>query len=124
MRVLVIDDTHHVRAAIKSALEANGYGVVAVENGPLGLRAFGQAVFNVAIIDIFMPDMDGITLVKELRRRSPHLPIVVISGGTYGAVTIEILTTTSGFSGLAYLQKPFRPDQLIAAMNEAVRAAA
>jgi DNA-binding response OmpR family regulator len=123
MRVLVIDDASPVRTAITCALEANGYNVVAVENGARGLRAFGHSVFNVAIVDIFMPEMDGITLVKELRRRSPHLPIVVISGGTYGAVTIELLTTTSGLSGLAYLQKPFRPDQLIAAMKEAVRSA-
>ncbi len=123
MRVLVVDDTSHVRAAIKTALEVNNYDVVAVETGPKGLRAFDQNAFDVAIIDVFMMEMDGMTLIKELRRRAPRLPIVVISGGTYGETALDILTTASGLTGVAYLQKPFRPEQLIAAIEKAVHGA-
>ncbi len=123
MRILVVDDTSHVRAAIKAALEVNNHDVVAVATGPLGLRAFDQKAFDAAIVDVFMLEMDGMTLIKELRRRAPHLPIVVISGGIYGETALDILTTASGLTGVVYLQKPFRPDQLIAAIEKAVRSA-
>ena len=121
MRILVIDDTRHVRAAIKTALEVANHDVVAVETGPLGLRAFDEEAFDAAIVDVFMLEMDGMTVIKELRRRAPRLPIVVISGGVYGETALDILTTASGLTGVAYLQKPFRPDQLIAALEKAVR---
>jgi DNA-binding response OmpR family regulator len=123
MRILVVDDASHVRAAIKTALEVANHDVVAVETGPLGLRAFDQKAFDAVIVDVFMLEMDGMTLIKELRRRAPRLPIVVISGGIYGETALDILTTASGLTGVAYLQKPFRPDQLIAAIEKAVRGA-
>jgi DNA-binding response OmpR family regulator len=123
MRILVIDDVHHVGAAIKAALEVANHDVLAVETGPLGVRAFDEKAFDAAIVDVFMLEMDGMTLIKELRRRAPRLPIVVISGGTYGATALDILITASGLTGVAYLQKPFRPEQLIAALDKAVRGA-
>lgn len=123
MRILVVDDNSHVRVAIKTALEVNNHDVVAVGTGPRGLRAFDQKAFDAAIVDVFMLEMDGMTLIKELRRRAPHLPIVVISGGIYGENALDILTAASGLTGVAYLQKPFRPDQLIAAIEKAVRGA-
>jgi len=123
MRILVIDDDRHVRAAIKTALDAANHDVITVETGPQGLRAFDEKAFDAAIVDVFMLEMDGMTLIKELRRRAPRVPIVVISGGTYGATALDILTTASGLTGVAYLQKPFRPDQLIAAVEKAVRGA-
>jgi CheY-like chemotaxis protein len=123
MRVLVIGDTSHVRAAIKAALAARNYGVVAVGSGPCALRAFDETLFDAAIVDIFMLEMDGMTVIKQLRSRAPRLPIVVISGSAYGETALDILTTASGLTGVAYLQKPFRPHELIAAINKAVRSA-
>jgi len=123
MRILVIGHTCRARAVIKTALEVDHHDVVTVENGLLGLRAFDESDFDAAIIDVFMLEMDGMTLIKELRRRAPRLPIVVISGGIYGETALDILTTASGLTGVAYLQKPFRPDQLIAALEKAVHGA-
>jgi DNA-binding response OmpR family regulator len=123
MRILVVDDTSYIRAAIKTALEVDNHDVVAVATGPEGLRAFDARAFDAAIVDVFMLEMDGMTLIKELRRRAPRLPIVVISGGIYGETALDILTTASGLTGVAYLQKPFRPDQLMAALAKAARSA-
>ena len=66
-RVLIIDDQPHVRAAISVALKANGYEVVAVESGRLGLIELNKTVFDLTpfdlvIVDIYMPDMDGVKL--------------------------------------------------------------
>jgi DNA-binding response OmpR family regulator len=120
MRILIIEATSQDRAAIKTALDAGNHDVVAVATGPLSLRALDEKTFDAAILDLFMLEMDGMTLIKALRRRAPRLPIVVLSGGTHGEIALDILTTASGLTGVAYLQKPFRPDQLIAAIEKAV----
>jgi DNA-binding response OmpR family regulator len=112
LRVLVIDDESHVRSAIGIALQGNDYDVLAVENGRVALKAFGEREFDVAIVDIFMMGMDGMTLINALRARAPNLPIVVISGGAYGTTAIDILQS-SGLPGLVCLPKPFRPGELL-----------
>ena len=77
-RVLVIDDQQYVRAAMVVALRATGFDVVAFESGRLGLNALDHSAFDLAIVDIYMPDMDGVKLIKALRERSPDLPIIAI----------------------------------------------
>lgn len=120
MRILVIDDQSYVRAAVASALKVNGHEVLAVESGPLALKAFDESGFDAAIVDVFMLEMDGMTLINALRDRAPHLPIVVISGGADGGTVLDILATAPKLSGVAFLQKPFRPNQLAQAIREAV----
>jgi CheY-like chemotaxis protein len=119
-RILVVDDEDDVRSAIAIALQADLYDVFAVENGQLALRSLEETNFDVAIIDIFMLQMDGMTLIRALRARFPNLPIVVISGGEYGESVREFLTVPPALSGLTFLQKPFRPKQLQRAINEAL----
>jgi len=127
LRVLVIDDENHVRAAVTTALKAKGYDVRAFATGPLGLRAFDEAQFgikfDVAIVDVFMLEMDGMTTIKALRERAPTLPIVVISGGDYGSTALDILPSAPNLSSVACLQKPFRPPQLVEAIEDAIRKA-
>ena len=102
-RVLVIDDQPHVRATISIALKANGFDVVAVESGRLGLielnkTAFDIPLFDVAIVDIYMPDMDGVTLIKAMREYAPKLPIIAISGALFhetGRTVLDILPNAS-----------------------------
>ena len=74
MRILVIDDQTQVRAAVSLALRAKGFDVVTAENGQAGLRAFKASRFDLVIADIFMPEMDGVKLIKALRERNPDLP--------------------------------------------------
>ena len=127
MRVLVIDDQQYVRAAIVVALRANGFDVVAFESGRLGLNALDNSAFDLAIVDIYMPDMDGVKLIKALRERSPNLPIVAISGvmfRTSGRNVLDVLPTAHDLSGIACLQKPFRPKELVEAIQKAIGVAA
>jgi DNA-binding NtrC family response regulator len=119
LRVLVIDDESYVRSAIKIALPAGDYDVHAVENGKAALKAFGERAFDLAIVDILMMDMDGMTLINALRARAPDLPVVVISGGSYGTTAIDILRN-SGLPGLVCRPKPFRPAELIHAVQQAM----
>jgi CheY-like chemotaxis protein len=100
-------------------LQANSYDVVAVENGRLGLRAVEETSFDLAIVDIFMLQMDGMTLINALRARLPNLPIVIISGGEYGKTVRDFLAVPPALSAVTFLQKPFWPRQLLQAVNEA-----
>jgi len=123
LRILVIDDQPHVRATISVALEASGFDVVAVESGRLGLRELKKSFFDLAIIDIYMPDMDGVKLIKALRVDAPNLPVIAISGvflGTSERTVLDMLPMAPDLSGVTCLQKPFRPKELLQAIQKAM----
>lgn len=121
-RILVIDDQPHVRAAISLVLQAKKFDVVAVDAGAAGLREFQAEPFDLAIVDIFMPGMDGVKLIKELRLRRPDLPVIAISGvalGPSGRTALELLPMAPDLPRIICLQKPFRPSDLLRAIADA-----
>jgi CheY-like chemotaxis protein len=122
-RILVIDDQTHVRATIAPALQAKGFEVVGAESGQSGLARFEQADFDLVIADIFMPGIDGVTLIKALRKRNPGLPVIAMSGvllGGSGRTALEHLTSISELADVICLQKPFRPNDLLQAVTAAL----
>jgi CheY-like chemotaxis protein len=126
-RILVIDDQNHVRAAIMLALQAKGFDVVGAESGQLGLTRFEQTKFDVVIADLFMPGIDGVTLIKALRKRNPSFPVIAMSGvllGGSGRTALDHLPNISELSDVICLQKPFRPDDLLQAVAAALAVAA
>ena len=126
-RVLVIDDQPHVRATISLALQAKGFEVVAAEGGTQGLKQFDESLFNLAIVDIFMPGMDGAKIIKMLRERAPALPIIAISGvplKASGRTALEFIAMSPQLSNVVCLQKPFRSAQLMEAVHQAMGAQA
>ena len=126
-RILVIDDEVHARAAILIALEAKGFDVVGVENGALGLRAFESSHFDLVVVDIYMPGMDGVKIVKALRERSPNLPVIAISGvllKSSGRTALDFLSMAPTLSNVICLQKPFRSAELLQAIQNAIGVAA
>jgi len=125
-RILVIDDQSRVRAAIMIALQAKGFDVVAVESGRLGLREFETSNFDLAIVDIFMPGMDGTKLIKALRERAPNLPVIAISGvllRASGRTALDFFPMAPELSDIICLQKPFRPGELLQAIQKAIAVA-
>jgi CheY-like chemotaxis protein len=79
------------------------------------------------IVDIYMPDMDGVTLIKAMRERTPKLPVIAISGallrGT-GRAVLDVLSKAPHLVGVTFLQKPFRPKELVQAIHDAIGVAA
>jgi CheY-like chemotaxis protein len=123
VRILVIDDQNHVRAAIAAALQAKGFDVVAAENGAAGLKAFDKSAFDLAIVDVFMPGMDGVQLIKAMRERNPSLPVIAISGvhlSVSGRTALDFLPMAPDLSAVVCLQKPFRPAELMQAIGKAL----
>jgi len=126
-RILVIDDQNHVRAAIVLALQAKGFDVVGADSGQAGLTKFEQSEFDVVIADLFMPGIDGVTLIKSLRKRNPGFPVIAMSGvllGTSGRTALDHLPSISELSDVICLQKPFRPSDLLQAVTAALAVAA
>jgi CheY-like chemotaxis protein len=126
-RVLVVDDQSHVRSAILAALDAKGFSTAAAENGADGLKLFRASKFDLLIADLYMPGMDGVKLIKEMRAIDPSLAVVAISGvllRTTGRSALDLLSMNRDLAGIATLQKPFRPTQLMQAIRKAFDLAA
>ena len=122
VRVLIIDDQAHVRAAISLTLQAKGYETVGANSGATGLREFDHSKFDLAIIDIYMPGIDGVKVIKMLRQRAADLPIVAISGVLLKDATtaLDFFPIVPALSNVVCLTKPFRPTELLQAIQQAL----
>lgn len=87
-KVLVVDDSATVRQQVRTVLEADGFAVLEAEDGRAALRALDGAVFDLLIVDVHMPEMDGITFVAEARKLAPHAktPIFMLTTEASGGV--------------------------------------
>lgn len=125
-RILIIDDQAHVRTAVSLALRAKGFEVVTAESGHAGLREFRAAVFDLAIVDIFMPGMDGVKLIKAFRERNPNFPVIAVSGVHLpysGRTALDMFPLAPNLSDIVCLQKPFGPAELMEAIAKATTSA-
>ena len=80
--ILLIDDEDQVRTLFQIALEEMGYRVLSAESGRHGLRLLSHQEVDVILVDIFMPDMDGLELIQLIRQTRPASKIIAISGGS------------------------------------------
>ncbi len=124
--ILVVDDDPAVQATIKIVLERAGHGVVVAGDGRKGLAIFAAEAFDLLVLDIFMPGMDGLETMKLIHQRQPQIPILVISGRpiSWDASTApDYLKIATKLGAISSLQKPFRPPELLAAVAGCLEAA-
>ena len=118
-KVLVAEDEESIREFIVINLTRSGYNVEQAENGAVALEKFSQdeTGFDVAILDIMMPELDGLSVCKELRKRSSDLGIIMLS-----AKTQEMDKVTGLMYGADdYVTKPFSPSELMARVDAVYR---
>ncbi len=118
--ILVIDDDRAVLATIKILLERAGHAVEGVDNSRTGLQLLGAQSFDLLIVDVFMPGMDGFETMKLVHQSRPHMPIIVISGQQFSQSlerTPDFLHMATRLGAVASLHKPFRPTELLAAVD-------
>lgn len=118
-KVLVAEDEESIREFIVINLTRSGYDVMQAENGAVALDIFQKegGDFDVAILDIMMPEVDGLTVCKELRQRSSDLGIIMLS-----ARTQEMDKVTGLLVGADdYVTKPFSPSELMARVDAVYR---
>lgn len=126
-RILVIDDQPQVRAGLRLALEAGGHEAVGAGDANAGLREFRNSPFDLVMVDVYMPGVDGVTLIKSLRERSPGLPIIAMSGvllKNSDRTALDFLPQLPGLADVVCLRKPFRPPELVKAIQVALAVAA
>ncbi len=112
--VLVVEDDPSLREAIGDTLELAGRAYVAVDGGEAALRVLGEQAFSIVVSDVRMMPMDGIALLKEIRARLPHLPVVLMTA--YAEVDKAVDAMRSG--ACDFLLKPFEPQALLAHINK------
>ena len=78
-RILVVDDDPDLREILRDRLQAWGFDVSEAANGSEGLTALERSRFDVVLLDVSMPVMDGLTMLKHLRIRHDHLPVIMVS---------------------------------------------
>ena len=112
--ILVVEDDPSLREAIGDTLELAGRPYVAVDGGEAALKVLGEQAFSIVLSDVRMMPMDGITLLKEIRTRLPHLPVVLMTA--YAEVEKAVDAMRSG--ACDFLLKPFEPKALLAHINK------
>ena len=110
--VILIEDDPVTREAAKLALERHDYRVVAARNGSHAAEMLDSSKALVVITDMFMPDCDGIEVMKLVRARNPAVKVLAISGGS-PTLPMDPLRAAKMLGADATMRKPFRPDQLI-----------
>ena len=115
-RILIVDDEAQLRRAVARALEGHGYRVRAAEDGAGALTSFEAFKPDVVLLDLMLPDMDGVAVCRELRRKH-HTPIIILS--VIGEEKTKVSALDAGADD--YLTKPFGIDELLARIRVALR---
>ena len=117
MRILLVEDDRSLSRAVSTILQKNNYSVDCVNNGQLALDYLEQDIYDAVIMDIMMPVMDGITALKNLRKRGNNIPVLMLTAKT------EIDDKVEGLDNGAndYLTKPFDIRELLARLRVLTR---
>jgi DNA-binding NtrC family response regulator len=115
--VLVVDDEASIADGLRLTLEAEGYSVRIAGSVRTALGAVAQAEAHVAIVDLMLPDGDGLSLTRDLKTRDPALEVIVITA--YGSVR-KAMEATKGAGAFHIVEKPFEPDEVLGLVKNAL----
>jgi DNA-binding NtrC family response regulator len=113
-RILVIDDDESVRKVLVTALEDEGYAVDTAENGGEAIRKSNANFYNLALVDIRLPDMEGTRLLSEMKESTPKMVKIIVTG--YPGLENAVDAVNRGAD--AYVVKPFKMENLLATVKE------
>jgi len=105
VRILVVDDERNIRNNLGMVLEAEGYKVDKASNGDDAILRVKEGLYDIAFVDIQMPKMDGLELLRYLRGLRPKMPVVMLTA--YGTVSRAVEAMKLG--AVDFLEKPFDP---------------
>lgn len=112
--ILIAEDDPGVRHLIRRSLEQAGYSVAEATNGAEAIRAVHAAPFDLVITDILMPETDGLEAIVHLRKRTPGLKVIAISGYENAL----FLADARGLGATRVLTKPFKPGDLLTLVHD------
>jgi len=117
MWILLIEDEPRIRAFIARGLGAEGFTVDERDDGELGLRRALEVEYDLVVLDVHLPSLDGLSVLRVLSRQRPQLPVLILSGRS------DLRTRLAAFSlgACDYLEKPFAFDELVARVRKHAR---
>jgi two-component system KDP operon response regulator KdpE len=117
LRILIVDDEPAILRFLKSALSAQDYIVSEARDGQGALRAIGQKNIDLILLDLGLPDMDGLNIIRQIREKGEALPIIIVSSRE--SETEKVAALDLGADD--YLTKPFGIEELLARIRMAQR---
>jgi two-component system, OmpR family, response regulator len=108
-RILLVEDDPNFGSILKSYLELNDFDAMLKTDGKQGLSAFRSYPFDICILDVMMPEMDGFTLAREIRKQDAGIPVIFLTAKTLKADVIEGFRTGAD----DYITKPFDSELLL-----------
>jgi two-component system copper resistance phosphate regulon response regulator CusR len=117
MRVLIVEDEARIRDFVTRGLEAEGFSVDGADNGVSGLELALREPFDLVVLDLLLPGLDGLSVLRDIHDARPELPVLILSA------RFDLPTKLRGFQLGAsdYLAKPFSLDELIARIRAQAR---
>jgi len=116
-RILVVDDEEGIRKSIKAVLEEEGCLVDTAENGQEAIARSKTTFYNLALIDIRLPDMEGVELLTSMAQTTPKMAKIIVTG--YPSLDNAIQAVNTGVDG--YIVKPFTMEHLLSKIKEQLR---
>ena len=115
-KILVVDDDPVVLTSCKRILEPEGYSVGLTSSVKEALQMLERKKFDILLVDVIMPEYDGMYLIGNVRENLPHMPILVMSGYP----TPETISSGMRMGATHFIAKPFTPDELVTAVRKAL----
>jgi two-component system nitrogen regulation response regulator NtrX len=114
--ILLIDDEESIRTTLAGVLGDEGFRVLTAPDGPSGLTLVEEKAPDLVMLDIWMPEMDGIEVLKSIKEKWPELPVVMISG--HGTVETAVKATKLG--AFDFIEKPLSIDKVVLTIEHAL----
>jgi DNA-binding NtrC family response regulator len=116
-RILIIDDDESIRKVLATILEDEGYIVETAETAKEGIEKSEKAFYNLALIDVRLPDMEGIELLSKLRNTKPKMRKIIVTG--YPTLQNAVSAVNKGAD--AYVMKPFDVEKILQTIREQLK---
>ncbi len=114
--ILVMEDDLNVAKGLEMVLNEEGYAVDLAATGELAIKAFKENRFDLLVADLRLPDIDGMTIIKQVKEKDPEIEVIVITG--YGTSSQAVEAMKMGVHD--FLPKPFTEEQIKTAIDEAL----
>ena len=117
-KILVVDDAEFLRVRITKILTGSGHQVIEADNGFNAVNAYRNGHPDAVLLDITMPEMDGLSALKEIRSRDPKARVVMLTALGQESIVLEAIK----FGAKDFVVKPFQPERVLAAIDRALAA--
>ncbi len=115
--ILIIDDEQNILVTLSRALQLEGYDTVVAGGGRVGLSRLQSRSVDLVLLDVMLPDLDGLEVLEQIRSKAPHTPVVMMSG--HATVEVAVKAVRSG--AIDFLEKPLSSEKVLVTVGNALR---